>query len=242
MNSLPADLHELCFLPRRIEPMTCGYHCDWWELSDRWCSCSDGDYKLISQQAPGQASPRNVWHQTQSLHTSQVVRSELRWCRCKISALPRTHSHKWLMVFHQSRCRLVMRPLLNRKWLWNLLRKQTVFSLLVWRWMIGLKLMPTVICASNQCKPLYDGSQPVYTEDIMKHVYIEETETLNASCELGMLHLSVRRHHDINTHIMILVWDGQKIESGLEWLTILVMHVRKWDAPFVKASMRLIVK
>lgn len=172
---LPLTYISCVFSLMRIEPMTCGYHCDWWELSDRWCSCSDGDYKLISQQAPGQASPRNLWHQTQSLHTAQVVRSRQRWCRCKISALPRTHSRKWLMVFHQSRFHLVMRPLLDRKLLWNLLCRQSVLSLLVWRWMVRLKLMPPVTCASNQCKPLYDGSQPVYAEDIMNHVYIIKT-------------------------------------------------------------------
>lgn len=54
--------------------------------------------------------------------------------------------------------------------------------------------------ATSQCKPLYNGSQPVYPEDIMSILslkYNKDGDFKNASYgNLGMLHLSVRRHHD----------------------------------------------
>lgn len=43
------------------------------------------------------------------------------------------------------------------------------------------------------------------------------------------------QREDANTHIMILVWDGQKIEFRLEWRTILVMHPQQVKRPICQS-------
>lgn len=108
------DQYKPHFRPESTELVTYGYHCDWWELSGRWCSCSNRDYKLISQQAPGQASLRNLLHQTHQLHIGQVEWITLRCCRCK-NQRPALHYWKWLIVFHHCRFWLILRPWTDSK-------------------------------------------------------------------------------------------------------------------------------
>lgn len=70
-------------------------------------------------------------------------------------------SCKWLIVFHPSTAHGEMPiPRPNHEsiignLLWNLLCKPTVLSLLVWRWVVGLKLIPPVSCVSKLCKPFH---------------------------------------------------------------------------------------